>query len=144
MLGREGEEMNQTLATGDAMTEKSGELCLHCHAPKVERNPTGTCDHLYWPDFLTDEAKIANGYRQVQVTVWTKGDRSDEPTSQRVLTVNETSSKLFRIRRHIELDALKRADQDRDQWTKYPKERDDEVPALSKRFGPGERQAAQP
>jgi len=35
-------------------------LCLHCGGPKAIRNPTGTCDHLYWPEYLTEEAKKAN------------------------------------------------------------------------------------
>jgi hypothetical protein len=35
--------------------------CKHCGAPVELRNPTGTCDHLCWPENLTDEAKRANG-----------------------------------------------------------------------------------
>lgn len=35
--------------------------CKHCGGPKAVRNPRGDCDHLYWPDNLTDEAKRANG-----------------------------------------------------------------------------------
>jgi hypothetical protein len=27
------------------------------------RNPSGYCDHLAWPDYLTDEARLANGYQ---------------------------------------------------------------------------------
>lgn len=46
------------------------QMCKHCGGPKALRNPSGACDHLYWPDFLTDEAKRANGYVQVQKTVW--------------------------------------------------------------------------
>jgi hypothetical protein len=46
------------------------ENCAHCGGPKDIRNPTGKCDHLYWPDNLTDEAKRANGYRQAQKLVW--------------------------------------------------------------------------
>ena len=37
------------------------QLCKHCGGEIRIRNPTGKCDHLYWPDELTDEAKIANG-----------------------------------------------------------------------------------
>jgi hypothetical protein len=40
------------------------DLCKHCGGLKRARNPTGKCDHLYWPDNLTDEAKRANGYGQ--------------------------------------------------------------------------------
>ena len=36
-------------------------ICKHCGTPIAIRNQTGTCDHLYWPEMLTDEAKIANG-----------------------------------------------------------------------------------
>lgn len=36
-------------------------LCKHCGGEIRIRNPTGMCDHLYWPDELTDEAKRANG-----------------------------------------------------------------------------------
>jgi hypothetical protein len=42
--------------------ENNSTTCLHCHGPKDIRNPTGTCDHLFWPDNLTAEAKRANGY----------------------------------------------------------------------------------
>ena len=52
------------------------ELCKHCGGRKSIRNPTGNCDHLYWPDNLTDEAQIANGYRREVHEVWT--DRLDE------------------------------------------------------------------
>lgn len=46
--------------------------CAHCGGLVAVRNPTGVCDHLYWPDSLTDEAKRANGFRQVQKVVWEK------------------------------------------------------------------------
>lgn len=45
-------------------------LCKHCHGPIAVRNPTGECDHLHWPDNLTDEAKRANGFRLVPKQVW--------------------------------------------------------------------------
>jgi hypothetical protein len=38
------------------------DICLHCKCPKKWRNLSGDCDHLYWPDNLTDEVKRANGY----------------------------------------------------------------------------------
>lgn len=50
------------------------EVCAHCGGPRDVRNPSGACDHLYWPDNLTDEAKRANGYVQVQTTIWTKSE----------------------------------------------------------------------
>lgn len=46
--------------------------CSHCGGIIAIRNPTGNCDHLYWPDMLTDEAKIANGFRKVVKTTWKK------------------------------------------------------------------------
>lgn len=45
-------------------------VCKHCGGPIEIRNPRGDCDHLYWPDMLTDEAKRANGYRKVLVEQW--------------------------------------------------------------------------
>lgn len=44
--------------------------CAHCGGSKAIRNPTGACDHLYWPDNLTDEAKRANGYRPAMKLIW--------------------------------------------------------------------------
>ena len=32
-------------------------LCPACEGPIAIRNPTGSCDHLYWPDLLTPEAR---------------------------------------------------------------------------------------
>lgn len=49
-----------------------GTLCKYCGGEIVVRNPTGRCDHLYWPELLTDEAKAANGYKQVQVSRWVR------------------------------------------------------------------------
>ena len=45
------------------MTE---DMCAFCGGPKSLRNPSGACDHLYWPDLLTEEAKRANGLVPVQ------------------------------------------------------------------------------
>lgn len=36
--------------------------CKHCGGLIAIRNPRGDCDHLYWPDMLTDQALIANGF----------------------------------------------------------------------------------
>lgn len=33
-------------------------VCPNCGGEIAIRNPTGNCDHLYWPDYLTPEAKI--------------------------------------------------------------------------------------
>jgi len=41
--------------------QKMRGICLHCGSPISIRNPKGTCDHLQWPEYLTDEAKKANG-----------------------------------------------------------------------------------
>lgn len=58
------------------------DTCKHCGGDRATRNPTGSCDHLYWPDNLTDEAKRANGLVPVLKTVWV------EPVD--VKTVDET------------------------------------------------------
>lgn len=51
-------------------------FCKHCGGYIAERNPRGDCDHLYWPDLLTDEAKRANGYVKIEVTpTWVKFDQ---------------------------------------------------------------------
>jgi len=52
-------------------------LCKHCGGPITVRNPTGKCDHLYWPDMLTDEAKKANGFVRVMRPVWEKQNGKD-------------------------------------------------------------------
>ena len=33
------------------------DICPHCKGPIVVRNPTGSCDHLCWPDYLSPEAR---------------------------------------------------------------------------------------
>lgn len=48
------------------------ELCAHCGGEKSQRNPRGDCYHLLWPEYLTDEAKLANGYVKKRTTVWVK------------------------------------------------------------------------
>ena len=39
--------------------------CKHCNGLIDIRNPSSECDHLFWPDMLTEDAKLANGYRPV-------------------------------------------------------------------------------
>ena len=56
--------------------QKEEPTCAYCGGPIAIRNPTGDCDHLYFPDLLTDEAKRANGYRVVMRPVWEKEDCS--------------------------------------------------------------------
>lgn len=51
-------------------------ICKHCGGEIAIRNPTGKCDHLYWPDMLTDEAKQANGFRLVTRQVWERAPNS--------------------------------------------------------------------
>ena len=46
--------------------------CKYCGGSIDVRNPTGKCDHLYWPDMLTNVAKIVNGFRLVNKKVWKK------------------------------------------------------------------------
>ena len=50
------------------MEDNDDDVCEYCGGLKKLRNPRGDCDHLHWPDNLTDEAKIANGYRAMEVT----------------------------------------------------------------------------
>jgi hypothetical protein len=50
-------------------------ICKHCGHRKDLRNPRGDCDHLYWPDSLTDEAKRANGYVETTIVTWVKEDK---------------------------------------------------------------------
>ena len=49
--------------------ERAKQTCKHCAGLIVIHNPRGDCNHLYWPDNLTEEAKIANGYRKVVKTI---------------------------------------------------------------------------
>ena len=51
-------------------TERYIPTCAHCGGAKSIRNPTGSCDHLFWPDNLTNEAKVANGYVRVVRVEW--------------------------------------------------------------------------
>ncbi len=53
--------------------------CKHCGGDIAIRNPRGDCDHLYWPDMLTDEAKQANGYVLETVTQWVRRDTDGGP-----------------------------------------------------------------
>jgi hypothetical protein len=62
-------ETNATRAAGSSAPACSA-ICKHCGGEIAIRNPTGKCDHLYWPDMLTDEAKLANGFRLVTRQVW--------------------------------------------------------------------------
>jgi hypothetical protein len=48
------------------------DTCLFCKGQKSIRNPTGKCDHLYFPENLTEEARVANGYVKATVEVWVK------------------------------------------------------------------------
>lgn len=42
----------------DDVTAQAKEgICPACLGPIAIRNPTGTCDHLYWPEYLTPEAQ---------------------------------------------------------------------------------------
>jgi hypothetical protein len=52
-------------------------LCKHCGGAIAIRNPTGNCDHLCWPDALTEEAKLANGFRLVTRQAWEPNSEAD-------------------------------------------------------------------
>lgn len=53
-------------------------VCKHCGGAIAISNPTGTCDHAYWPEMLTNEAKQANGFRLVerQVREWVQDTKA--------------------------------------------------------------------
>lgn len=53
-------------------------ICAHCGGEIAVRNPTGNCDHIFFPDNLTDEAKRANGYAPKLTIAWMKEDVSKE------------------------------------------------------------------
>jgi hypothetical protein len=55
------------------------ELCKHCGGPIATRNPTGTCDHLFWPDNLSADAKRANGFVKVVRETWITKDEYEQP-----------------------------------------------------------------
>lgn len=40
-------------------------LCPNCGGSVHVRNPTGACDHLYWPDMLTPEAREKIGQSEL-------------------------------------------------------------------------------
>jgi hypothetical protein len=63
-------------------------LCKHCGGPIAIRNPTGTCEHLYWPDNLTDEAKCANGFVKVVTERWVSADDAERARAQRDFDIN--------------------------------------------------------
>ena len=42
--------------------QEATDTCAHCGGPKAVRNPSGACDHLYWPDCLSYEGRVANGF----------------------------------------------------------------------------------
>lgn len=55
--------------------DEHDDLCKWCGGLKAHRMPMGRhCDHLYWPDNLTDEAKRANGYAPNLTIAWMKED----------------------------------------------------------------------
>lgn len=81
-------------------------LCAHCGGSKDMRNPSGHCDHLYWPDYLTDEAKRANGYVPVQYMAWTKaalealdGTEDDDSIVKTIIEVNPENDALSDLMR---------------------------------------------
>ena len=60
-----GHEMVRKASAGIPRRAKCYECtrdrCPNCKGLKSIRNPTGTCDHLYWPDYLTPEARAKVG-----------------------------------------------------------------------------------
>lgn len=70
------------------------ENCAHCGGPKAVRNPTGKCDHLFWPENLTCEAREANGLEPCDHVFEVKGDPPYHCTFCG-LSHEETSGGLF-------------------------------------------------
>jgi hypothetical protein len=68
--------------------------CPNCHGPIAIRNPTGTCDHLYWPDYLTPEARKLververDGFRECDVC----GEMRDDVSTFYYPPVGDTSA----------------------------------------------------
>lgn len=60
---------NATTATSVSANsiDSSVLLCRYCGGEVARRNLTGNCDHLYWPDMVTTQAKIANRFRLVTI-----------------------------------------------------------------------------
>lgn len=48
------------------------DVCPNCGGKIAIRNPTGNCDHLYWPEYLTPEAKakLADDDRRAPREEW--------------------------------------------------------------------------
>ncbi len=42
-------------------------ICPNCGGSVHVRNPRGDCDHLYWPDMLTAEAKGKIGLPDLEI-----------------------------------------------------------------------------
>ena len=55
------------------------DVCKWCGGEKKITNPRGDCNHLLWPDYLSAEAKRANGYVLKKVSVWVL---EDEPGAE--------------------------------------------------------------
>lgn len=56
-------QLDETLYQKLTKNNDQSNLCKFCGGRIDIRNPTGKCDHLYWPDNLTDEAKRLNGFQ---------------------------------------------------------------------------------
>ena len=53
--GREGDVETGVMTHPNSRPDDS--ICPNCQGSVAVRNPTGWCDHLYWPDMLTPEAR---------------------------------------------------------------------------------------
>lgn len=72
--------------------------CNHCGGDVAVRNPRGDCDHLYWPDMLTLEAKIANGLIKLKFGTWYPIESVPEQIKQEgsfILTMKENTKIPF-------------------------------------------------
>jgi hypothetical protein len=58
MMKKNAERMGWDMADKDP-------ICPNCKGSAMVRNPSGSCDHLNWPDYLTPEAKEKIGFPEL-------------------------------------------------------------------------------
>ena len=63
-------------------------ICPNCHESVHVRNPTGRCDHLYWPEMLTAEAKALIGdseLERIRGECWREMGRAMKPNQKEAI-----------------------------------------------------------
>jgi hypothetical protein len=69
------------VGSADASRRSEG-ICPWCHGPIAIRNPTGACDHLHYPDYLTPTARA-----YVELDEPRGWSAAEEPCSERVTNI---------------------------------------------------------